>query len=395
MPICWLAAYIVLTQAAAPADPVSLTPTQSTLSAGVLSGAWQLKDGELVGRAEPGQMSWYRLPGEYWDFEFEAEFMTPAPANGGVQFRAHWLPQSAADGAGPKTMHGYQANVDTREPGHTGEILIAHGQPPLSAATKDAQASVKPSGWNTIAIRAAGPVAEVRINGIPAATVYDETFIGGHIALEVRSGDTGPGEVRYRNMRVRNLGRAGDWRPLFDGTSLAGWKIWGTEDFHVKDGRIECRRGPKESEGYLATEETWSNFRVRGRFHMLGDGNYGLFFHSTIKLRDDGYPVIAGVQGEVEPSWPGSTGWAYESYRRGWLIQPDKTSPAAMVMRPGEWNEIEIRRQGNRLTTWVNGFRVMEWLDPAPQLFSGSFALQLHTGAGAGIDWRDLYVIEP
>jgi hypothetical protein len=128
---------------------------------------------------------------------------------------------------------------------------------------------------------------------------------------------------------------------------------------------------------------------------MLGDGNYGLFYHSAVTLRDDGYPEIAGVQGEVEPSYPGSTGWVYESYRRGWLIQPDKTSPAACLLRPGQWNSIEIRSHGNRLSTWVNGYRVIDWIDRAPQLFAGSFALQLHTGEGAGIDWRALYVTQP
>ena len=163
-----------------------------------------------------------------------------------------------------------------------------------------------------------------------------------------------------------------------------------------KDGIIECRRGPKESEGYLATEHKFGDFRVRGQFHMLGDGNYGLFYHSTITLREkDGYPVIAGLQGEVEPSFPGSTGWVYESYRRGWLIQPDKTVPAAVLLRVGDWNEIEIRSQGNHITTWVNGMRALELTDATPQLFSGSFALQLHTGEGAGIDWKNLYVTLP
>ncbi len=394
MPSQLVAIAFLLAQAAA--DPVSLTPTQSTLAAGALSGAWQLKDGELVGHADPGKMSWFRLAGEYSDFEFEAEFMTPAPSNGGVQFRAHWLPQMSAQGPGPKTMFGYHANIDTQETGRTGEVLIRHGEPPLCAATKDAQATVKASEWNSIRIHAAGPVAQVFINGVPAASAYDESFIGGMIALQVQPNDSGPAEVRYRNLRVRDLGRGDAWRPLFDGKSLAGWKIYGTEDFHVKDGIIECRRGPQQSEGYLATEEQWTNFRVRGKFHMLGDGNYGLFYHSTITLREkDGYPVIAGLQGEVEPSWPGSTGWVYESYRRGWLIQPDKTAPAAALLRIGDWNEIEIRSQGNHLTTWVNGMRVIEWMDPSPQLFSGSFALQLHAGTGAGVDWRELYVTAP
>jgi hypothetical protein len=85
----------------------------------------------------------------------------------------------------------------------------------------------------------------------------------------------------------------------------------------------------------------------------------------------------------------------YESYRRGWLLKPDSATAQAFLLRPGEWNTIEIRSIGNHLTTWVNGFRVIDLLDPAPQLFSGSFALQLHTGEGAGIDWRELYVTEP
>jgi len=389
-----VAAMLIVTHAYAQNSAV-ITTDQSAIDAGTLSGAWRIEDGAVIGRAEAGETAWLRLRGEYWDFVMEVEFQTPAPANGGVQVRGHWLPASPADGADAKTMYGYHVNVNTTEGGRTGEVLAEHGAPPLCAATDDAQKAVAPGDWNTLTVRAVGPVVQVAVNGVPAATSYDERSIGGMIALQVAAGPDAPAEVRYRNLRVSSVDRAKGWRALFDGTSLEGWKNWGTESWEVADGVIQGRRGPKQSEGYLATEETWTDFRVRGEFHMLGDGNYGLFYHSTIRLRDDGYPIIAGVQGEVEPSYPGSSGWVYESYRRGWLVQPDKTVVEAFLLRPGEWNSIEIRSEGNRLTTWINGFRVLDLRDAAPQLFAGSFALQLHTGEGAGIDWRGLYVREP
>lgn len=389
-----LFASLILFLPAQAGDVLNIAPEQDAIATGTLSGAWRADADAIVGRAEPGEIAWMRFPGEYWDFAVELEFLTPSPANGGVQVRGHWLPVPGAT-AGAKSMHGYHVNIDTAETKRTGEILIAHGEPPLCAGTEDAQQSIKPGDWNTLTIRAVGPVIQVAVNGIPAAVAYDEQSIGGIIALQVAAGPEVPAEVRYRNIRVNAGDRKREWRPLFNGESLEGWKNWGTEQWTVVDGVIQGRRGPQQSEGYLATEETWTDFRVRGEFRMLGDGNYGLFYHSSIRLREDGYPLISGVQGEVEPSYPGSTGWVYESYRRGWIVQPDKASVAAHLLRPGEWNRIEIRSQGNHLTTWVNGFRVIELLDAGQQLFSGSFALQLHTGEGAGIDWRELYVTEP
>lgn len=235
----------------------------------------------------------------------------------------------------------------------------------------------------------------VWVNGVISAILFDEAFLGGFVALQVAPLEDGKqGEIRYRNIRIRDLGRTGRWRALFDGRTLEGWHNWGSERWTVSDGAIHGRRGPKESEGYLATEETWRDFRVRGRFMMLGEGNYGLFYHSRIRLRDDGYPVISGVQGEVMPGRPAETGRLYESYRRGWITSRDRSELGAWAIREEGWNALEIRSVGNRVTTWVNGIRVVDLFDETPQVFEGSFALQLHAGEGAGIDWKDLYVEE-
>lgn len=390
-----LAAGILLSLSLAQADPVVIVPDAASVAEGTLSGAWRVQDGAIVGSAKAGETAWLRLAGEHRDFNVHLEFMTPTPANGGVQVRGHWLPANPPAGADPKTMYGYHVNINTAEGGRTGDVLVAHGEPPIGAATDDARNAIKAGDWNTLGVSANGPVMLVAVNGVPATVVFDEQSISGLIALQVAGGPDAPAEVRYRNIRIRPRDNAAEWLSLFDGNTLDGWEKFGSEEWTVENGTIQGRRGPKESEGYLATSEMYTDFRVRGEFRMLGDGNYGLFYHSTIALREDGYPVIAGVQGEVEPSYPGSSGWVYESYRRGWLVKPDPAMVQAFLLRPDEWNTIEIRSIGNRLTTWVNGFRVIEWLDPSPQLFSGSFALQLHTGEGAGIDWRNLFVTAP
>ena len=202
--------------------------------------------------------------------------------------------------------------------------------------------------------------------------------------------------AHYRNIKINDLGRTGDWRSRFNGRSLKGWEVYGTERFDVEDGVIIGRSGPKKSEGYLLTKETWTDFRVRGSFKMLGAGNFGLFYRSTITLREkDGYPIISGIQGEVDPAYPGPSGWHYESYRRGWLHEePQKESMRGYAAPPDTWGEIEIRCIGNRTTSWINGIRIVDFYDPNPQVFEGGFALQLHAGGVEGIMWKDLFVLE-
>lgn len=389
----WLLGICLISRSVLAQEWVSLMPEADTPAEGTLAGTWTLEDGAMVGRSGADEPALWRAPGDFWNFELEAEFLAAGAATGGVLYRAHWLP-IVPPAPGAFQAHGYRARIAPGTKGATGEIHEVNGRGLLVKAAVDAEEAAKQGEWNRLSVVTKGPVSTVRVNGMTTAILSDEASIGGMIALYV-AGDGGQAsELRFRNVRIRALGRGAAWRPLFDGKSLAGWEEWGSERWEVVNGTIQGRRGPKESEGYLATVATWRDFRVRGQFHMLGEGNYGLFYHSSVRFRDDGYPVISGVQGEVEPEYPGETGWHYESYRRGWIVPPNKKSVEAYALRPELWNEIEIRSVGNHVTSWVNGFRVTDFHDASPQLFEGAFALQLHTGAGAGIDWRELYVAE-
>ncbi|MFA7692896.1 MAG: DUF1080 domain-containing protein [Candidatus Hydrogenedentales bacterium] len=384
-------------------DWQSLTPENSLDGWRVLSGDWRITDeGVIVGKAAKDVNAWlFYEKTMFADCEVSFEFRTPVPTNGGIQLRSHWLPRMPLEDGesiedAPRQMHGYQVNVETRKRLATGIIMEENGRGYLAEPSEEAAKALKQRDWNTVRVIARGTKIEVYLQDIFACSIEDEAFINGYLALQLNPYESTEEytEIEYRNIRVKDFGREGNWRALFDGTSLNGWKEWGEEDWSVNEGVIWGKSGPKQSEGYLATEEIFKDFRVRGRFRIMGDGNYGLFYHSTITLRDDGYPVIAGLQGEVEPSFPGSSGWVYESYKRGWLVKPDHNTMESTALRVGEWNEIELRSDGNKITTWVNGIRVLDYTDTDQQLFEGSFALQLHTGGADGIGWNALYVLD-
>ena len=169
---------------------------------------------------------------------------------------------------------------------------------------------------------------------------------------------------------------------LFNGKDLTGWEIYGTEKWFVEGGELICESGPDEGYGYLATVDTFKNFDLSLEFRQEANGNSGVFFRSFI----DG-TKITGWQAEVAP--PGhNTGGIYESYGRGWLIQPEASLDTALHM--GEWNLMRIKATGNQVTTWVNGTEMISISDEKIGAAKGKIALQIHDGGGIRVRWRNL-----
>lgn len=169
---------------------------------------------------------------------------------------------------------------------------------------------------------------------------------------------------------------------LFDGETLDGWTIYGTERWYVEDGELICESGPDKGYGYLATDASYKDFKLTLEFLQEADGNSGVFFRSSIEGTR-----ISGWQAEVAP--PGSnTGGIYESYGRGWLIKPDAEKDQALKM--GEWNTMELRVVGGHVTTWLNGVEMIDLEDDKIGEAEGSIALQIHDGGGIRVRWRNL-----
>jgi hypothetical protein len=173
---------------------------------------------------------------------------------------------------------------------------------------------------------------------------------------------------------------------LFNGKDLTGWKIYGTEKWFVENGLLVCESGPDKEYGYLATEKFYKNFDLTLEFLQEADGNSGVFFRSTIEGTK-----IAGWQCEVAPKGH-DTGGIYESYGREWLKQIDEDKEN--ILKPGEWNTLRIRVVGDRVQTWLNGESMVDFADEKIGQGNGSIALQIHSGGGIRVKWRNLLIEE-
>lgn len=173
---------------------------------------------------------------------------------------------------------------------------------------------------------------------------------------------------------------------LFNGKDLTGWTAHGTEKWYVEGGELICESGPDKQYGYLSTNKNYKNFILTLQFKQEANGNSGVFIRSGIEG-----VKISGWQVEVAPL-NHHTGGIYESYGRGWIIQPKPEDEAAL--KPGEWNELKIKADGDEVTTWLNGKQMVQLKDEKIGRGEGFIALQIHDGGGIKVRWRKFRIKE-
>ena len=173
---------------------------------------------------------------------------------------------------------------------------------------------------------------------------------------------------------------------IFNGKDLSGWTIHGTEKWYVEDGSLVCESGPDKQYGYLSTNKRYKNFVLTLKFKQEANGNSGVFFRAGIEGTK-----INGWQVEVAPIDHHTAG-IYESYGRGWLIQPKPEDEKKL--KPGKWNSLKIQVTGDEVTTWLNGQQMVYLKDEKIGKGEGFIALQIHDGGGIKVKWKDIKIKE-
>ena len=182
------------------------------------------------------------------------------------------------------------------------------------------------------------------------------------------------------------------WLALFNGKDLSGWKKNGDEKWIVEKGTILCESTANKY-GYLTTDKTYRDFDLRLKFKGEAAGNSGLFFHARITGIDPEHgPDIEGMQVEVDPGVGKHTGGLYESGGRGWVAMPKAEGEAAL--KAGEWNDLETSVRGNHIVVRLNGVQVTDYNDASAKFTDGVIGLQIHTGGGVKMRWKDIYTKE-
>ncbi len=347
-------------------------------------GKWSVEDGAIVGETGDGRYGWLVSEKAYGDFILRLKFKAEAPGNSGVQFRSHVIGDQ---------MQGYQAELDPRAAGSTGSVWDEHRRSRwLATCSQEGKRAYKPGDWNEYEIAARGDRVIVKVNGVEAVDFRDDVAIKGIIALQVHDGKT-PVKVRWKDIQIANLEYGPGWKRIFNGKDFTGWKEHGRETWSVEDGAIVGSSGAG-GYGYMATANTYRDFMVHITFKCDAEGNSGLFFRSVLEGTD-----IRGIQSEIDPTPRNLNAGLYESGGRGWIAQPGKEAQA--IFRFNDWNEMVVKAVGNRYVTYLNGRKAVDLTDTQafnesgkPPLRQGVIALQLHSGGGAKVRWKDLYVKE-
>jgi hypothetical protein len=174
------------------------------------------------------------------------------------------------------------------------------------------------------------------------------------------------------------------FQSIFNGKNLDGWQHHGSEKWYVENGELICESGPKAEYGYLSTVDYYDDFELYVDFKQESNGNSGIFFRSTVEGTK-----VSGWQVEVAPP-KNHSGGIYESYGRGWLIQPEPEKDSALKM--GEWNTMKIVAVGPKVTTWLNGVEMITITDEKIGSGKGAIALQIHDGGGIKVRWKNLKI---
>ncbi|MFK7933377.1 MAG: DUF1080 domain-containing protein [Saprospiraceae bacterium] len=333
---------------------------------------------------------------KFENFELALEYMVSDTGNSGIFYRVLEVADQPIWHHAPE----YQILDNDTYLAMDPEGIITH----LSGENYDLQSApedyTKPVGeWNQARIVVNGNHIEHWLNG--KKTIEYEAESEEWNALVAKSkfkdypnfGRTAMGHIglqdhgrltKFRNIKIKEL--PSSFTSIYNGKNLDGWEIYGTEKWYVEDELLICESGPDAQYGYLATDKMYQDFDLLLEFKQEADGNSGVFFRSSIEGTK-----IAGWQAEVAPPTL-HTGGIYESYGRGWLIQPDPELDKALRM--GEWNEMRILAKGDHVTTWVNGTQMINFRDEKIGAANGKIALQIHDGGGIKVKWRNLRVKE-
>jgi hypothetical protein len=184
---------------------------------------------------------------------------------------------------------------------------------------------------------------------------------------------------------------------LFDGKSFAGWDgdtkvTWRIEDGCMVGGSL-TKKVPRNE--FLATKKSYANFVLKVKFKLLGDSKK-TFVNSGVQIRSQRVPndsEMTGYQADLgDPTWWGSL---YDESRRNKVLAHSDMSKLNKVLKRDDWNAYEIRAEGRRIRTYINGVMGIDYTEKDEKIpQDGRIGLQIHGGGPAQVWFKDITIVE-
>ncbi|MGE9269317.1 MAG: 3-keto-disaccharide hydrolase [Verrucomicrobiales bacterium] len=348
----------------------------------------------------------------YTNYVLDFEFKLPPGGNNGIGI--HY------PGTGDAAYTGMELQIldNTAEKYKDLKPYQFHGSIYTMVPAK--RGHLKPVGeWNSQRITVNGDDIRIELNG----TVITEANLAelrekfpkhqgvkrstGHLAL------CGHGDrVAYRAMKICELPPGANIKgatetgflPLFDGSSLDGWKVpeggeahWVPINGILKyDGKSKDLWTEKSYKDFsLAFDWRWSKPGPMQERPILGKDGKPTGEKVEVQELDSGIYVRGNTTSQINLwNWPAGSGEVY-GYRTDGK-QSDEVragvTPLVKADRPiGEWNRMFIMMKGNQLTVHLNGAEVIRQATLHGVKEEGPIGLHHHHAA---IDYANLYIRE-
>jgi 3-keto-disaccharide hydrolase len=207
--------------------------------------------------------------------------------------------------------------------------------------------------WNTFRIKMIGDKVTVHLNN---KLVVDNTVLENYWDRKQPIFPEGPIElqchgnpIHFRNIYIREIHRPKEFRALFNGSNLTGWK-GDTKGYVVENEVIVCKPG-----GNLYTTDEFDNFVFHFEFKLPPGANNGLGIRTgfpshaayeamELQILDDTHPKYSKLQ-------------PYQYHGSIYGVVPAKTG----FLKPvGQWNFQEVIAVNNHIIVNLNGHTIVD-----------------------------------
>ncbi len=169
---------------------------------------------------------------------------------------------------------------------------------------------------------------------------------------------------------------------IFNGKNLKGWVVPAPEScWTVSKGVLLVKSEPTKKGAILWTEKSYQNFVLQAEF-LMGEGTVDSGFF----LRSENDQIQIGISGSLKRDMTGSPYIPKLRY-------PVEATGVKELLKPKDWNSLQIKVIGNTYTAYLNGKQVMTYTSEG-MAASGPIGIQLHPGNEMSISYRKILLAE-
>jgi hypothetical protein len=184
--------------------------------------------------------------------------------------------------------------------------------------------------------------------------------------------------------------------PLFDGRTFTGWEgdtktTWRIQDGAIVGGSLSTQVPRNE---FLTTTRSFGDFILRVKFKLVGTEG---FINGGVQIRSQRVKEppneMSGYQADIGDKYWGSL---YDESRRNKTLVAPPAEVIQQILKPGDWNDYEIRAEGPRIRLSINGRQTVDYTEPDAKIpRDGLIGLQIHGGGKAEVWYKDITIEVP